>query len=78
MPEEINRILIDDLSDLFFITEQSGIDHLLNEGKENEKLHFVGNTMIGLFGRFFSEPIDTSSILKNFEYQRFLWSINFS
>ena len=34
MPEEINRILIDDLSDLFFITEQSGIEHLLNEEKK--------------------------------------------
>ena len=63
MPEEINRILIDDLSDLFFITEQSGIDHLLNEGKENDKLHFVGNTMIDSLVAF-SEHIDTSSILK--------------
>ena len=33
MPEEINRILIDDLSDLFFVTEKSGIDHLLKENK---------------------------------------------
>ena len=62
MPEEINRILIDDLSDLFFITEQSGMDHLLNEGKENNKLHFVGNTMIDSLVAF-SEPIDASSIL---------------
>ena len=64
MPEEINRILIDDLSDLFFITEQSGIDHLLNEGKENDKLHFVGNTMIDSLVAF-SEHIDASSILNN-------------
>lgn len=63
MPEEINRILIDDLSDLFFITEQSGIDHLLNEGKDNDKLHFVGNTMIDSLVAF-SDPIDASSILK--------------
>ena len=62
MPEEINRILIDDLSDLFFITEQSGMDHLLNEGKENYKLHFVGNTMIDSLVAF-SEHIDASSIL---------------
>lgn len=46
MPEEINRILIDDLADLFFITEQSGLDHLLQESKPIEKCHFVGNTMI--------------------------------
>ena len=46
MPEEINRILIDDLSDFFFVTEQSGIDHLFKEGKEANKIHLVGNTMI--------------------------------
>lgn len=46
MPEEINRILIDDLSDLYFVTEQSGLDHLDTEGKPKEKIHFVGNTMI--------------------------------
>ncbi len=46
MPEEINRILIDDLSDFFFVTEQSGIDHLIKEGKEKNKIHLVGNTMI--------------------------------
>ena len=37
MPEEINRILIDDLSEFFFVTEQSGIDHLVKEGKEKTK-----------------------------------------
>ena len=46
MPEEINRILIDDLSDFFFVTEQSGIDHLIKEGKNGGQIHFVGNTMI--------------------------------
>jgi UDP-N-acetylglucosamine 2-epimerase (non-hydrolysing) len=46
MPEEINRILIDDLSDFFFVTEQSGVDHLNKEGKEEKKIYFVGNTMI--------------------------------
>ncbi len=46
MPEEINRILIDDLSDFFFVTEKSGIEHLKNEGKEENKIHMVGNTMI--------------------------------
>ena len=64
MPEEINRILIDDLSDLFFITEQSGIDHLINEGKEKENLHFVGNTMIDSLVCF-TEKIDESEILRD-------------
>lgn len=46
MPEEINRILVDEISDLYFVTEQSGIDNLKKEGKPEEKIHFVGNTMI--------------------------------
>jgi UDP-N-acetylglucosamine 2-epimerase (non-hydrolysing) len=46
MPEEINRILTDNLTDIFFVTEQSGIDNLIREGKQKEKIYFVGNTMI--------------------------------
>jgi UDP-N-acetylglucosamine 2-epimerase (non-hydrolysing) len=46
MPEEINRILVDEISDVFFVTEKSGIDNLLQEGKPKENIHFVGNTMI--------------------------------
>lgn len=46
MPEEINRLLTDAISDLLFVTEQSGIDNLRNEGIDSEKVHFVGNVMI--------------------------------
>lgn len=46
MPEEINRILTDALSDLLFVTEQSGIDNLAKEGVASEKIHLVGNVMI--------------------------------
>jgi len=46
MPEEHNRIIIDAISDLLFVTEQSGMDNLLHEGKERSRIHFVGNTMI--------------------------------
>lgn len=46
MPEEINRILTDQLSELLFVTEQSGIDNLLREGIAASSIHFVGNTMI--------------------------------
>jgi UDP-N-acetylglucosamine 2-epimerase (non-hydrolysing) len=62
MPEEINRILIDDLSDLFFVTEQSGLDHLIKEGKEANKIHLVGNTMIDSLVNF-KGSIDKSNIL---------------
>jgi UDP-N-acetylglucosamine 2-epimerase (non-hydrolysing) len=46
MPEEHNRVLTDALTDHFFITEQSGLDHLRKEGRPEAALHFVGNTMI--------------------------------
>jgi len=46
MPEEINRVLTDSISDLLFVTEQSGIDNLKNEGIDSDKVHFVGNVMI--------------------------------
>lgn len=46
MPEEINRMVTDSISDLLFVTEQSGVDNLLREGVAKEKVHFVGNVMI--------------------------------
>jgi len=46
MPEEINRILTDSISDLLFTTEQSANINLNNEGISSEKIFFVGNTMI--------------------------------
>ena len=46
MPEEINRILTDSLSDLLFVTEPQAIDNLKSEGINPEKIHFVGNVMI--------------------------------
>ena len=55
MPEEINRVLTDEITDLFFVTEQSGIDNLLKEGKDAGQIHFVGNTMIDTLVRFDAE-----------------------
>ncbi len=46
MPEEINRILTDNLADLLFVTEQAGLDNLQREGITDEKIRFVGNVMI--------------------------------
>jgi UDP-N-acetylglucosamine 2-epimerase (non-hydrolysing) len=46
MPEEINRKLTDAISDLLFVTEQSGIQNLLKEGVEQDKIFLVGNVMI--------------------------------
>ena len=52
MPEEINRILVDEVTDYYFVTEQSGIDNLLKEGKPSDAIHFVGNTMIDTLAHF--------------------------
>lgn len=46
MPEEINRLVTDAISDLFFVTEPSAQEHLLREGQPAEKIHFVGHVMI--------------------------------
>ena len=46
MPEEINRVLTDSISDLLFVSEQSGVENLKNEGIDPKKIHFVGNVMI--------------------------------
>lgn len=46
MPEEVNRILTDAVSDLLFTTEESGNINLAHEGVPIEKVHFVGNLMI--------------------------------
>jgi len=46
MPEEINRLLTDMVSDLLFTTYKDAGDNLLREGIAAEKVRFVGNTMI--------------------------------
>ena len=46
MPEEVNRILTDSISDLLFVTEQSALENLGREGTDPRRVHFVGNTMI--------------------------------
>jgi UDP-N-acetylglucosamine 2-epimerase (non-hydrolysing) len=46
MPEEINRICTDAISDLLFTTDTMADENLRNEGAPGEKIHFVGNTMI--------------------------------
>lgn len=46
MPEEINRLVTDAISDLFFVTEPSGMENLRREGHPEHALHFVGHVMI--------------------------------
>lgn len=53
MPEEINRVLTDQIADLLYTTERSALDNLLREGIVGERVRFVGNVMIDslLFNR---------------------------
>jgi UDP-N-acetylglucosamine 2-epimerase (non-hydrolysing) len=46
MPEEINRVVTDAISDLLFVTEPSGRSNLLAEGVSEDRIFFVGNVMI--------------------------------
>jgi UDP-N-acetylglucosamine 2-epimerase (non-hydrolysing) len=64
MPEEINRLLTDQIADLFFVTEQSGYDHLINEHVPVSKIFFVGNTMIDTLVAFEREVLASDIIEK--------------
>jgi UDP-N-acetylglucosamine 2-epimerase (non-hydrolysing) len=46
MPEEINRMVTDSISDYFFVTERAGVENLKKEGKPEERIFFVGHVMI--------------------------------
>lgn len=62
MPEEINRVLTDQLSDLLFVSEQSGLINLAREGLDHEGVHFVGNVMIDSLHRNLPKA-DASSVV---------------
>ncbi len=63
MPEEHNRIVADNLSDICLVTEPSGIENLKNEGVQAKVFH-VGNTMIDTLVKF-ELQIEASIILNN-------------
>jgi len=58
MPEEINRVLTDQVADLLYTTERSAEANLLREGVDAERVRFVGNVMIDslLHNREFARP----------------------
>ena len=63
MPEEINRIVTDVLSDYLFVSERSGLANLKAEGVADEKIHFVGNIMIDSLVHFLPS-INNSNVLE--------------
>ena len=65
MPEEINRVVTDQLSDLLFTTSPDAAENLSREGIAEEKVHFVGNPMIDtLFNH--QEKFNAPSALRRF------------
>ena len=66
MPEEVNRIVTDALSDVLFTTEESANENLKREGVQAEKIHFVGNVMIDTLLRYRSKAKE-STILKDLQ-----------
>jgi UDP-N-acetylglucosamine 2-epimerase (non-hydrolysing) len=79
MPEEINRMVTDAISDFFFVTEESGAANLIQEGKSRNRIHFVGNVMIdnlfyqvGKLNGNMSEHYKTAKIKEKTENYAFL------
>lgn len=68
MPEEINRLLTDTISDFLFVSEKSGLVNLKNEGIPNNRVHFVGNVMIDSLVQHLPKT-NKSNILKMFDLQ---------
>lgn len=64
MPEEINRVLTDQISDSLFTTERSAEQNLLNEGIAKERIHFTGNVMIDTLRAHSQRAVPFSDTLK--------------
>ncbi len=72
MPEEINRVLTDQISELLFITERSGRENLLREGIAEYRIRFVGNVMIDTLHHNLKKAFPVSQILQNAGREDFL------
>jgi UDP-GlcNAc3NAcA epimerase len=68
MPEEINRVMTDHVSDILFVPTKTGIDNLTHEGISLEKLHLVGDVMYDAALHFGRKAEHTSSILDQLKF----------
>ncbi len=72
MPEEINRIVTDSLTDYFFTTSTTANENLLKSGVDKQKIFFVGNTMIDTLlanrSRFMKPPVWDEKGLEKGQY----------
>ena len=60
MPEEINRVLTDQLAHWLFVSEPSGVENLRREGRPEASIHLVGNVMIDALRQFLRRAEKTS------------------
>ena len=65
MPEEINRIVTDRLSEYLFTTSRDANRNLLKEGIDKKKIYFTGNIMIDTLVKFIKKS-DTGTVLKKY------------
>lgn len=56
MPEKINRMVSDAISDYLIVTEKSGVDNLLAEGKPKRAIFFIGHVMIDILFHQVAKP----------------------
>jgi UDP-N-acetylglucosamine 2-epimerase (non-hydrolysing) len=66
MPEEINRIVTDAISDMHFVTSPEAMAHLADEGRPESGMHFVGNPMIDTLLRF-RDSLDIAGAAARFQ-----------
>lgn len=69
MPEEINRVLTDVISDYLFVPTQDAVDNLRKEGIQREKIYLVGNVMADSLLRH-QEKAEKSTILNRLGQER--------
>lgn len=66
MPEEINRVVTDQLSEMLFTTERLAEENLVREGIGRERIHFTGNVMIDTLMRLLPLAPDPSALVMRF------------
>lgn len=64
MPEEVNRIMIDHISDYLFVPTETQRQILLSEGIKDESIHIVGNTIVDAVSQITGGKTHTSKILE--------------
>lgn len=70
MPEEINRILTDQISDLLFTTERAAAANLLKEGISEDRVCFAGNVMIDTLLANCQQASSLQEALRNYDIQQ--------